>query len=371
MIAKQTVLSASLLALLVASAEPARADPGAPPERPDEAPFDDPVPEAPPVRPDGKTGYFQIGAGFQSDEGFIASARVAQDNLFRTGTKLALDAKISARQQRFVVGFEDPTLFGTNVTLSANLYREVRVLPGFTRDATGSSLTLSHALGPHVRGFIGYRLEQIEVTPDNEVSARGTQAIDPFRGGRLAAIRAGIEYNTLDNVIWPRRGTRVGTAIEIADRDLGSEIQMIRTDAWMSHHRPLGPLTLHLGGTLSTVSSGAPFSERLHFDGNRDIRGYAPGALGPFDPQTGMSLGGELKYTARGELEVPLFPRYGISAVGWVDAGGILVHGTRWSGASAGLGLAWRSPIGLIRLDYAIPLDGGKPGVVFGLGGTW
>lgn len=371
MTAKQTVMSASLLALLVAPAAPALADPGAPPERPDEAPFDDKVPEGPPLGPPGKTGTFSIGAGFSSDESFIASARVAQNNLFGTGTKLALDARISARHQRFLIAFQDPTLFGTDTTFDAALYNDVRVLPGFTRSAVGGSLTLSHSLGPHVRGFLGYRMEQIDVSLDSETSARGTQPTDPFRGGRLAALRAGLEYNTLDNPVWPMHGTRVGTSIEIADRDLGSEIQMFRTDAWLSHHRPLGPLTLHLGGTLSTVSSGAPFSERLHFDGNRDIRGYRAGALGPFDPQTGMSLGGSLKYTARGELEVPLFPKYGISAVGWVDAGGILEQGTRWSGASAGVGLVWKSPIGLIRLDYAIPLDGGKPGLVFGLGGTW
>ncbi|MBA3452819.1 MAG: BamA/TamA family outer membrane protein, partial [Deltaproteobacteria bacterium] len=212
---------------------------------------------------------------------------------------------------------------------------------------------------------------QIEVTPDTGVLARGSQATDPFRGGRLAAIRAGIDYNTLDHPFAPTRGTRVGTSIEIADRDLGSEIQMIRTDAWLSHHRPLGPLTLHLAGTMSTVSDGAPFSERLHFDGNRDIRGYAPGALGPRDPLTGMSLGGNLKYTARGELEAPLLPRAGLSLAGWVDAGGILTHGAQWSAASVGVGVLWRSPIGLIRVDLAVPLDGGKPGLVFGLGGTW
>jgi len=369
MIAKQTVVSASLLLFVVPMA-PAHAEPGEPPEHPDEAALDDPIPEAPPARP-GKTGRFVIGAGFQMDDGFIASARIEQLDLFRTGIQLALDAKISARQQRFAIGVADPTLLGSDFALGANLYTERRVLPGFTREATGGSLTLSHALGPHVRGFVGYRLEQIGVTPDALAIARGTETGDPFRGGRYAALRAGLEYNTLDTQLMPRRGTRIGTAIEIADRDLGSEIQMIRTDAWASHHRPLGPFTLHLGGTLSTVSNGAPFSERLHFDGSRDIRGYAPGSLGPVDPQTGMSLGGNLKYTARGELEVPLVARYGISAVGWVDAGGILAQGTRWSGASAGVGLLWRSPIGPVRIDYAVPLDGGPPGFVFGLGGTW
>ncbi len=368
MIAKQTVVSASLLLLVVAVA-PALAEPGESPERPEEAALVDPLPDEPPLVP-GKSGRFTIGAGYRSDDGFVASARIEQLDLFRTGTQLTLDARISARQQRFAIGFRDPTLFGTDLDLAANVYTEQRAMQGFQRIATGGSLTLSHALGEHVRGFIGYRVEQITVTTDSDAAARGSTMMEPFRGGRLAALRAGIEYNTLDAPYLPRRGTLIGTSIEIADRDLGSEIQMIRTDAWMSHHRALGPFTLHLGGTLSTVSNGTPFSERLHFDGSRDIRGYGLGALGPRDAN-GMSLGGTLKYTARGELEVPLISRIGLSAAGWADTGGILAEGARWSGASAGFGLIWRSPIGPLRFDYAFPLDGSPPGFVFGLGGTW
>ena len=366
--AKQTVVSASLL-LLVVPVAPALADPGEPPERPDEAALVDPLPDEPPPVP-GKSGRFLIGAGFTSDEGFVATARIEHLDLFRTGTQLALDARLSARAQRFAVGFTDPTLFGSSIGFAANLYTDHRSMHGFQRQATGGSLTLSHDLGPHVRGFLGYRVEQIEVTPDAGAIARGLAPSDPFRGGRLAALRAGIEYNTLDQQYMPRRGSLIGTSIEVADRDIGSEIQMIRTDAWMSHHRALGPFTLHVGGTLSTVSNGTPFSERLHFEGSRDIRGYAFGALGPRD-DNGMSLGGTLKYTARGEIEVPLISRIGLSAAGWADTGGILAESGRWSGASAGFGLIWRSPIGPLRIDYAFPLDGSPPGFVFGLGGTW
>jgi len=140
-----------------------------------------------------------IGAGFQMDDGFVASARIEQLDLFRTGIQLALDAKISARQQRFAIGVADPTLFGTDLALGANLYTERRVLPASRARRTGGSLTLSHALGPHVRGFVGYRLEEIGVTPDVLAIARGTDAGDPFRGGRYAALRAGLEYNTLEH----------------------------------------------------------------------------------------------------------------------------------------------------------------------------
>jgi len=37
-------------------------------------------------------------------------------------------------------------------------------------------------------------------------------------------------------------------------------------------------------------------------------------------------------------------------------------------GQSVGVGLAWRSPLGMLRIDYAIPLGGGAPGLVFGIG---
>ena len=361
MIAKQTLQSASLVALLAASPDFAHAEPDAPLPRPSEV-----RPEPPPL----PTGSFAIGAGFSNEEGFIARAEVAQDNLFGTGDRLALGARISARDQRFDLAFEHRHLLGSTLSLTAGLIDDTRHMYGFTREAVGGSLTLSQQLAPHLRGFVGYRLEHIVVTPDlPSAIARELPGTDPARGSRLAALRMGLEYDTLDTPVMPRRGTSIGSSIEIADRDLGSQIQMLRTDAWISHHRALGPLTLHLGGSVSAVSSTTPLSERLQFDGSSDLRGFAIGDLGPIG-RNGMSLGGNFKYTARAELEVPLVPRLGISAAGFVDAAG-LVAGTRgWSGASTGVGLIWRSPIGPLRLDLAVPLDGGRPSLVFGLGGN-
>ena len=361
MIAKQTLLSASLVALLAASPDFAHAEPDAPLPRPSE------VRPEPPPRP---TGSFEIGAGFSNEEGFIASAGIAQDNLFGTGDRLALGARISARRQRFDLAFEHRHLLGSTLSLTAGLTNDTRHMYGFTREAVGGSLTLAQQLAPHLRGFVGYRLENIVVTPDvPSAIARELSGTDPSRGRRLAALRMGLEYNTLDSPVLPRRGTSIGSSVEIADRALGSQIQMMRTDAWISHHRALGPLTLHVGGSVSAVSTTTPLSERLQLEGSSDLRGYALGALGPRD-RNGMSLGGAFKYTARAALEVPLVPRLGISAEGFIDAAGLATDGRGWSGASTGVGLIWRSPIGPLRLDVAVPLDGGRPSLVFGLGGS-
>src|SRR5258706_1287797 len=104
MFAKQIIVSASLVVVLdsaaLAQAEP---DPSEPVD--DEArlqppgeiePASDPPP--PPRKP---TGQFSIGAGFSTDDAFIAKAGISQSNLFGTGNLLALDATISMRRQLF------------------------------------------------------------------------------------------------------------------------------------------------------------------------------------------------------------------------------------------------------------------------------
>ncbi|MDQ3364937.1 MAG: BamA/TamA family outer membrane protein [Myxococcota bacterium] len=388
MTAKQTVMAASLVVLLAASPVFAQADPDAPPqpagevraEEPEPQPEPAPTPPPPPVEPRPSppdvparvpTGTFTLGVGFSPDEHFIATGSVAQDDLFGTGKHLSLTARLSERRELFLIRFEDPAVLGSQLRLRTDLYRDSKRFVGFTRDASGGALTLSRPIAPHLHAFVGYRLERIEVEPDVVLLARGVPSGPPPGPARLGALRAGLSYSTLDGTWLPRRGTSAGGSIEVADRVLGSEIQLVRTDAWLSHHRPLGPLTLHLGATVSSVSGGAPMSERLHFDGASDLRGYAPGALGPSHPLTGMSLGGNYKYTARAELEVPLIPRLGISAAAFVDVGGIHAPTGGRSGASVGVGLIWRSPIGPLRFDWAVPLEGGRPVFLFGLGGSF
>ena len=64
------------------------------------------------------TGSFTIGAGYQPDDGFIAHAEVAQDDLFRTGQRLALSADISAIRQRLQLEHAVPDLFGSGLNPS-------------------------------------------------------------------------------------------------------------------------------------------------------------------------------------------------------------------------------------------------------------
>jgi outer membrane protein assembly factor BamA len=182
----------------------------------------------------------------------------------------------------------------------------------------------------------------------------------------LSSLRAGLSYSTLDHPEMPSRGSAAGAWIEVADRRLGSDVDLAGVHAWASHHRPLGPLTLHLGAKASGVTGArVPIAERLYLDGSRDVRGLDLGAIGP-------DAGARYKLTARAELEAPLIPTIGLSIVGFVDAGTVTDTLERAVlGYSAGFGILWRSPIGPLRFDWAFPFGEGPPRFVFGIGSSF
>lgn len=358
MVKKQAIASASVVVMLAlassAGAEPRPAEP-----RPAEA-------------ADRQTGRFELGVGFMPDDGFVATTEIAQDDLLGTGRGVSLAAELSERRQRFGARLVDPDLLGSRWRLDVTMGVDDRRYPGFWRRAVGAQATVSRTLAPNLTGFLGYRLEQVSVSLETLAAdpARGTAAPQPLTY-RLGTLRAGFDYTTLNHAM-PTRGSRAGVAIETADRQLGSEVDFTRVEVWAEHHRALGPLVLHASGRAAMVSGTTPFAERLHFDGSRDIRGYQPGALGPMDPRTGSSRGGTAMATGRLELELPLVKRWNLALVGFLDVGTVAGDGDHTSGASVGIGLLWRSPIGPIRIDLARPLDGGRGLVpLFSLGGAF
>src|SRR5687768_10663231 len=164
--AKQT-LSASLVGLLCV-ASPALGD---------EA--EQPAGEVQPKKPDSlkmrePTGTFTIGAGYSTDDGFIARAVIAQPKLFGSDKGLMLGAAISERWRELLLRYDDPTLFDTDLRLRTELYSRAKHYTGFTRESNGGELTLTKRIAPNLDAFVGYRLEHVAIVGDDDVVLRGT-----------------------------------------------------------------------------------------------------------------------------------------------------------------------------------------------------
>lgn len=363
------------LALLLA-ATPAFAD-----EATEATVASEPAPRAP-------TGRFAIGAGHSPDDGFLARAEVAQDDLFRTGQHLALSAEISAIRQRFLLAHEVPDLLGSRLDLRTELFSSRRAFPGFAREETGGAVTLGKRLSRTTRVYARYRIEHVDLDlagPEAAASARvavghlgeglSRMGISGHLGeGLLATLGVGLEHSTLDEPVLPRRGTRLALFAERADRRLGSDHELWRAGGLVEHARPLGPFTLRLHGHAAMVHSrdpmGVPLAFRLQHEGSADVRGYGL--------DTGNLAGDNVAAVGRAEVELPLVPKWGISVAAFADAGLRYNTDRAWGPErpllqrSAGVSLIWRSPIGPLRFDWAVPLDGEQRGVrfLFSFGGA-
>lgn len=303
-----------------------------------------------------RTGTFSVGASVNTDDGFGLGASVTQSDLFGTGKLLSLDAAVTAREQKFQARYLDPELFGTDYQLDTKLIADEKNLGVFARRSIGVDLELSHLIAPHLKWYAGYRLEHVKDI-----------MVDPNLPGDehdVGAIRIGLERNTLDQPFMATRGTKIGTMLEYASRDLGGSFEMLHLETYGETHQPIGgSMILHLSGSMETISGdNIPIGERLYFDGSSQLRGYRPAALGPRD-----QIGSDVAMFGRAELEVPVIRSIGLSVSGFADAGMLAGAHDGELAASTGFGLIWRSPIGPIGAYWAWTGQGG-PNFVFGFG---
>lgn len=315
----------------------------------DKAPHD--VPKRKP------TGTFEIGVGYSPDDGFIAHAEVVQPDLFRTGRKLALTADMSAIRQRAALTYDVP--LSPNLTLNTGLFTQRRDFTRFAREGTGGELGLTYKLDRHTRIYGRYRIEAVAIT--DVVQQKPMHSIAEG-SGTVATLGAGIVHDTLDGLI-PRRGTRIEVFTERADPRWGSSTRFERSGGSLDLARAVGPLTLRLHGHAAFIRGDAPLSERLQHDGHAEVRGYALDSVSP--------LGSKLEAVGRVELETPSWK--GLSLAAWFDAG-MREDPDRSRDPllqrSVGLSLIYRSPIGPMRLDVAVPLDGSRDRqYLLGIGG--
>lgn len=135
-----------------------------------------------------------------------------------------------------------------------------------------------------------------------------------------------------------------------------SFIQGYLSTIWL-HELPLGGK--FIGRTLQGVTlvnqiTQLPTSYRFYAGGINSVRGYDYKELGPKD-SLGNVEGGELLSVFSAEYEHPVLENWGVAA--FVDTGNAFNFDSINFKTGVGLGVRWYSPVGPIRVDFALPLD--------------
>ncbi len=330
------------------------------------------------------TGNILLGAGFSSSEGFILSGSINQANAFGSGNRLSAQVNSGSVNTVYSLSFTNPYYTIDGVSLGYDAYR--RDVDATSLDGVGAYESSTMGLGVRFglplnekdTLFLGAAIEQLDigVTTNSPIQYQNfvTKHGDSNNTLRLDASLA---RDTRNNFLFPTSGMMQRAAIEFGAPP--GDLQYYKLSLQHQQYFPLSKdFTLLVNGEVGygggLGDSELPFYRNFFVGGVSSVRGFKSGSIGPKqdDPSvTGkaVSLGGDTKFVGNVEL---LFPMPGIKDNSvrlstFFDAGaafgtGAPIYGSNKLGLedmrfSAGVGLAWNSPLGPLKFSLAYPIN--------------
>lgn len=300
-----------------------------------------------------------VSASYSTLEGAAVGGYWLHRNLWGRAEQLRIDAQAS----RLLSNGLNDTEYGLSATLtlpatptrrddlifSAGAKRERP--DAFDRDAVFAETRIRRRFDKTLRAEAA-----IGFTQSRETDALGT------RDRSTVQLPLTIAYDTRDNILDPTRGVRItGGVVPIVNLNKGSAFAG-RLDAAASTYVALDDDNVLAGRVAVGFSAAAdtqdlPVDMRFFAGGGGSVRGYEYQALSPRNAVN--QIAGE-RSLIEGSLELRSWLWDDIGVAAFVDAGAASdANAPTFDdvGVGVGLGVRYRTPVGPLRLDVALPLD--------------
>ncbi|MCC7271271.1 MAG: outer membrane protein assembly factor BamA [Alphaproteobacteria bacterium] len=314
------------------------------------------------------TGEISFGAGFSTSVGVLGEVSIRERNLLGRGQDLRLGFSISERSQEVDLSFTEPYFLDRNVSAGFDVFRIVRDLQdesSYDEEITGFSLRAGYQLTENLRQSVRYTLRQDKI--DN-VPSTASRFIADLQGSSIASIvGTTLTYDRRDSRTDPTDGYYVSLAADVAGA--GGDRHFLKPKLTAGYYIPVSlPWVLSFRGEIGHIVS---FDDEVrltdrYFLGGDNCRGFRNSGVGPRDTTTRDALGGNTYYAATTELSFPLgLPQefgltgrvFGDACSLWdSDSKGPEVADSAAVRFATGIGLSWKSPLGPIRIDFAVPV---------------
>ena len=319
------------------------------------------------------TGEISVGGGFSTDAGFLADFGIRERNFLGTGVDARLQAMLAQRRQQIDFSVTDPSFLNRNLAAGFDIFyleRDLQEVASYSEQRYGVVLRSGYEFNERVRQSWAYSLVNRDIF---DVGPGASRFIREQAGETLLSqIGTTLAYDVRDSRIEPRSGyvLRIGTDVA----GLGGDVSYVRlrgdTAVYFPLERVLGDrdyvLVLQAGAGL--LEPWGARDERIidrFFLGGDNLRGFALAGVGPRDlaSSTQDPLGGRLIWTQTTELRfpLPLPSELGLLGRAFVDVGSLSETPVTGPGVvddadprvGMGVGLSWRTPVGLINIDIA------------------
>ena len=339
------------------------------------------------------TGELSVGAGYSSQEQFLAQVSYTERNLFGRGQFLRASVSISAIQQQYQFGFTEPYFLGRPLAAGFSVYHTET---NFSQaDYTSSSSAGSIFFGFPVSEFgrvtprYTYKMDSLIANKNAPLSIKVAEG-----DATTSLLGYSYSYDTRDDPLKPTKGLVFVIGQDFAG--LGGQQKYLRTESNIIYYHDLfdpdwiGSLSVSAGYIAGYGGKDVRVNDRF-FKGAGSFRGFAIAGVGPRVTQecvtttdaTGATVcveGSKPSTAAIGaqayaigslEVRIPDFlpEDYGMGFSLFSDFGtvGIVpgkkscdefscVHDELALRASAGITLRWKSPFGPVQVDIGYPL---------------
>lgn len=335
---------------------------------------------------EGKTGDFNFGGAFNTDEGIGGFAELRLRNFdimdFPTfsggGQVFAANAFIGTSRSSYRVGLTDPEFLGYPFSLGIEFFDESFTGTGssdYTTEQTGANIRLGKRLSAYNSGSItlSYRDTSVEDL-DTFVDPELRELEDP---GSTLSIAFGFNRNTSNSNRDPTKGAIHGLDLEIADFGLDNDFVGLHHESTLYYgiaRYPKVSFSLRARDSIMFPFGDrefVPITERLFAGGTGTIRGYDFRDVGPradtFRIEDDGSIdiddepiGGELRLIQSFEAKYKLTDIFRLYY--FIDAGAVFFKPEDFDFGDwkfgTGVGIGVDVPfLGPLRLDYGIPLN--------------
>ena len=316
------------------------------------------------------TGAILLGAGFSSVDKVVVSGSISQANVFGSGKFVALAVNSGKVNRNYSLSYLDPYFTVDGVSQGFDVYsRKVNAsslaVGAYTTDSLGGGVKFGYPLSETDAVNFGLIAENVRLGLfDSSPLSYKNFATLFGKSYTYASGTANWGRDARDSAILPSRGGLTRAGVELA----GGDLQYYRANIGEQWFYPLSrTTTLALSGEFGYVhgmsGKSVPFFKNFYAGGTGSVRGYRAFSLGPQDVEHNV-LGGTRKITGGAEV---LFPVPGaqqdksLRLVVFVDAGQVYGAGEKVALGdlrySTGVGLAWTSPFGPLRLSFGQPLN--------------
>ncbi len=336
------------------------------------------------------TGELSLGAGFSTTDGPLVDINVRERNFLGEGKDVRIGTVLSFRSQQVDLSYTEPYFLDRNLAAGFDVF-EVKtsptasffsgITPPYQQFSYGGAVRVGYQITDHLRQTLKYTARSDDIT---NVQSTASLFIALQEGTHYTSeLGQVLLYDRRDNRLNPTSGYYASLGTDFAGAGYG--VRYIRNKVNVGYYYSLFPqwvlsFTGEAGDIFGWGGQKVLIQDRF-FVGGDNLRGFQDAGIGPRDSITNDALGGNKYYVGSIALGVPLpvpkelglsgsiFTDFGslysndqkhlvLTPAQLVTTGGLQpqIEDTPKLRASVGIGLNWRSPLGPIRLDLAVPV---------------